>query len=87
MKEESRHRSLRETLILRWREDGRLGTAGSDTESRQTELFFGPGGVYEIEDLRARAAMLNLLEADINLMTQDLNVLIEEVLVRDAHKP
>ena len=37
--------------------------------------------------LRARAAMLNLLEADINLMTQDLNVLVEEVLVRDRHEP
>jgi hypothetical protein len=53
MKEESRHRSLRETLILRWREDGRLGTAGSDTERRRIALLFGPGGVYEIEDLRA----------------------------------
>jgi hypothetical protein len=87
LKQESRHRSLRETLILRWREDGRLGTAGSDTEGQWIALFFGPGGVYEIDDLRARAAMLNLLEVDINLMTQDLNVLIEEVLVRDRHEP
>jgi hypothetical protein len=45
MKEERRHRSLRETLILRWREDDRLGIAGSDTERRRIALLFGPGGV------------------------------------------
>ena len=87
LKEEPQHRSLRETLILRWRHDGRLGRAGSYRQRRRIALFFGPGGVYEIQDLRARAAMLNLLEVDINLMTQDLNVLLEEVLVRDHHEP
>ncbi|HJT22522.1 MAG TPA: hypothetical protein VJ746_18770 [Nitrospira sp.] len=75
------HRSLRETMALRWRDDGRLGTPGSEQE-RRLALFFGEGGRYDIADLRARAAMLNLLEADIQLMTQDLNLFIEEQLVR-----
>lgn len=48
------HRSLREALVLRWRQDGRLGEAGSDTERRRIDLFFGRGGAYEIDDLRAR---------------------------------
>ncbi len=76
------HRSLRETMALRWREDGRLGKAGSKEEQRRLALFFEEGGRYDIGDLRARAAMLNLLEADIHLMTQDLNLFIEEQLVR-----
>lgn len=40
-------RSLHETLIARWRQDGQLGEA----------LLFGHGGSYEIEDPRARASM------------------------------
>ena len=60
--------SLRESLIMRWRQDGRLGEAGSEQETRRIALFFGDGGSYSIEDLRDRAAMLELLKADVNLM-------------------
>lgn len=77
-------RSLRESLIARWRQDGRFGEPGSETEERRIALFFGEGGSYEIEDLRARAAMLDLLEADVNLMSQDLEELMQEVLMHDA---
>lgn len=76
--------SLRETLIARWRRDGRFGEVGSHTEERRILLFFGEGGSYEIEDLRARAAMLDLLEADVNLMSQDLEQLIQEVLLHES---
>jgi hypothetical protein len=82
MMEDPDHHSLRETLITRWRQHGRLGEAGSATEQRRLALFFGQGGTYEIEDLRARAAMLDLLEADVNLMSQDLEQLMQEALVR-----
>ena len=75
-------RSLRESIILRWRQDGRFGEAGSELEQRRTALFFGEGGSYEIEDLRARAAMLDLLESDINLLSQDLERLMEEILMQ-----
>jgi hypothetical protein len=77
-------RSLRESLIMRWRQDGRFGEVGSELEQRRTALFFGEGGTYEIEDLRARAAMLDLLESDINLMSQDLERLMEELLLQDG---
>jgi hypothetical protein len=86
VKEEPQQRSLRAILITRWQEDGRLGPAESDTERRRKELFFGPGGLYELQELRDRAAMLNLLEADINLMTQDLSLLVNEVLIERSHK-
>jgi hypothetical protein len=75
--------TLREHLIVRWREEGRLGKAGSEMERHRTQLFFGDGGTYDIEELRARAAMLDLLETDISLMHQGLNRLIRELLVRD----
>jgi hypothetical protein len=87
LSEDPAGRSLRESLIVRWRQDGRLGEPGSDVERRRVALFFGEGGVYDIEELRARAAMLDLLEADVNLMNQDLNLLIGEVLARDAAPP
>ena len=75
--------TLRETLIMRWREDGRLGPPGSETEQHRIELFFGKGGLYTIDELRARAAMLDLLETDISLMHQGMNRLIRELLKRD----
>lgn len=75
--------TLRETLIIRWREDGRLGPPGSETEQHRIELFFGKGGLYTIDELRARAAMLDLLETDISLMHQGMNRLIRELLKRD----
>lgn len=75
---------MRETLISRWRQHGRLGEPGSDTEQRRIALFFGEGGLYEIEELRARAAMLDLLEADVNLMSQDLERLLQEILASRA---
>lgn len=80
--EDAQRRSLRETLTVRWREDGRVGTPGSERARRRVVLLFGDGGRYDIGDLRARAAMLNSLEADIQLMTQNLNLFIEEQLAR-----
>lgn len=81
---EDAERSLRETLIARWREDGRLGEPGSDTEQRRIALFFGEGGTYTVEDLRARAAMVDRLEADVNLMSQHLERRLQEVLTSEA---
>lgn len=78
--------SLRESLIMRWRQDGRLGEAGSELEQRRIALFFGEGGSYSIEDLRDRAAMLELLKTDVNLMSQDLERLMEEILLQGHGK-
>lgn len=76
--------SLRDILLDRWRQDGRLGESGSKTEERRLRLFFGEGGQYEIDDLRARAAMLDLLEADVNLMNQHLQVFMQEIMLLQA---
>ncbi|NGZ08038.1 MAG: hypothetical protein CV088_01450 [Nitrospira sp. LK70] len=78
--EDPENYSLRESLIRRWRQDGRLGEAGSEPEQRRIDLYFGEGGSYSIGDLRDRAAMLELLKADVNLMSQDLERLMEEIL-------
>ena len=86
LSDDPERRSFRETLISRWQEDGRLGTPGSETEQRRLALFFGEGGTYEIEDLRARASMLDLLEADVNLMSEHLQLLMQEVLSLDTEQ-
>jgi len=83
LRDDPAQRSLRETLVARWRQDGRLGEDRSEVERQRTILFFGQGGMYAIEDLRARAAMLDLLEADINLMSHDLESLMHELLRRE----
>ncbi|UVT19868.1 MAG: hypothetical protein H8K03_19125 [Nitrospira sp.] len=84
LREDSEEYSLREFLILRWWQDGRFVEVGSEREKRRIALFFGDGGSYYVEDLRARAAMLDLLESDINLMSQDLERLLGEILLQDA---
>jgi hypothetical protein len=71
-------RSRREAIISSWR--GRLGKAGSETERRRVEIFFGKGGVYQVDELRYRGEMLGLLKAYVNLMSQDLNLLFRETL-------
>lgn len=76
--------TVREALVARWHRDGWLGEPGSETEQQRSRLFFGNGGSYEIEDLRAQAAMLDLLESDIMLMAHELHMLLREVLSRDV---
>jgi hypothetical protein len=50
-------------------------------EKQRRELFFGKGGIYDVEELRHRADMLALLKAFVNLMHRDLNLLFRETLV------
>ena len=71
--------TLRESLIAEWREDGNLGSPGSETERHRIALFFGEGGLYSLDELRARADMFDSLRAVVNLMNQDLNLLFREV--------
>ena len=78
------HRSLRESLIARWREDGRLGESGSEDQRHRIALLFGNGGDYTVNELRDREAMFSLLEADINLMSHDLEELLKEVLAHSS---
>ncbi|TLY39208.1 MAG: hypothetical protein E6K58_13715 [Nitrospirae bacterium] len=43
-------------------------------------------GTYTIEDLRARAAMLEMLAAAIDLMHDELEVLVREIFGREGQK-
>jgi len=48
------------------------------------QLLFSRGGVYEGDDLFARAQMLMMLETTIGLLHQDLERLLREVLIREV---
>lgn len=74
--------TLRDVLIAQWRAGDRLGPAQSQSERDRIELLFGPGGAYTIEDLNARDAMLDLLEARVASMNQDLQLLLDELAHR-----
>lgn len=76
--------TYRAELIEGWRQEGRLGEPGSDIEQRRIALFFSDGGIYELQELRARVAMLNLLAGMVKLMHQDLEMLIRQVLIQES---
>jgi hypothetical protein len=67
-----------------WRREGRLGTPGSKTAQKRSELFFGPGGSHTTSDLMARAQMLDMLRAMILIMNQHMERLIREVMIQTA---
>ncbi|HZS11726.1 MAG TPA: hypothetical protein VFA38_05715 [Nitrospirales bacterium] len=78
--EEDPKMTVREAVVWRWRRDGHLGTPGSPLEQRRIELLFGNGGEYLIDDLRARAQMLEMLQGQVGLMNQYLERFLGEVL-------
>jgi hypothetical protein len=69
----------REQILNAWLQGGRLGEQGSDDERQRHDLFFGPGGRYTATGLRARAAMLETLEASIRLIHEELEILLREM--------
>lgn len=83
-KAELQGKTYREEVIKSWQQEGGLGEPGSDIERKRISLLFGDGGVYELQDLRARAAMLKLLGSMVELMHQDLEMLIRQVLIQEA---
>jgi len=71
----------RTEVLNEWRQKGRLGEQGSQDEERRRLLFFSAGGRYSAPDLRARASMLETLEASLRLIHEDLEILIREIMV------
>jgi len=67
-------------VINAWRQQGRLGEPGSSGEKDRIDLFFGTGGTYSATDLRARASMLETLEAHIQLMSEELELFVREII-------
>jgi hypothetical protein len=72
--------SAREEVIRAWRQQGRLGEPGSAGEQQRTALIFGSGGIYTSTDLRARASMLETLEAHIQLLSEELELFLRELI-------
>ena len=70
--------TIRQELIAEWQDDGYIAKAG--TSDRRTSLIFSSGGVYEIEDLRARAQMLEELKTYVDGMVHQLHLLSLEFL-------
>ena len=77
--------SPRDQLLNAWRQGGRLGEQGSDEERKRRDLIFGEGGRYAVTDLRARASMLETLEASIRLIYEELEVLLREIRSHGIH--
>jgi len=71
--------TIREEVIRAWRQPGRLGEPGSHDEQERTMLMFGSGGIYSASDLRARASMLETLEAHIQLLGEELELFLREM--------
>lgn len=72
--------SLREEIKEQWRQGRRIKGRGDDIKDRY-DVLFGEGGTYNIDQLRARSAMLELLASNIELMQDELDRLIRDVLI------
>jgi hypothetical protein len=68
----------RTELLNAWRQKGRLGEPDSKDEQERRALFFGTGGRYAAPELRARASMLETLEATLRLLHEELEVLVRQ---------
>lgn len=84
MREEQDSRTFREELLDGWQQEGRLGHPGTQEMELRKQLLFSRGGLYEGDDLFARAQMLMMLETTIGLLHQDLERLLREVLIREV---
>lgn len=76
----------REVLLTRWRQ--RAGTQEGQTVSpvsdAQLALLFGPGGYYTVDDLAARDALIDVVEASIAVMNERLQRLLDELIERSS---
>lgn len=64
----------REALVNHWRREGLI------EEPEESLVYFGGGGRYEIDDLRTRIVMLDMVKAEVNRMHQQLSVMLQEVV-------
>ena len=67
--------AIRERIVQRWR-----GLDGLADDPSLAPLVFGPGGSYDAETLRLRAAMLSEIAAEVELSSQDVAALAARIL-------
>jgi len=60
--------------VNHWRREGLI------EEPEEALVYFGGGGRYEIDDLRTRIVMLDMVKAEVNRMHQQLSVMLQEVV-------
>ena len=75
--------SILSELAAQWHAAGFLEDAGTPEGRARAALIFGEGGAYTAEDLQARGAMLDTLEAAIGRMNRGLRLLLAEMEVRN----
>lgn len=78
LNDEAEYRTRRDELIAEWRNDGLISDTGQ--LDRRATLFFGAGGTYEVDDLRARAQMHEVIKTTLSVMMQHLYLFSQEVL-------
>ena len=66
---------IRAHIVARWRHYEAL-----ESDPSRAALLFGAGGAYDADELRARAAMLDEVKAEVGLANQDLGVLAGELV-------
>jgi hypothetical protein len=72
-----REPTVREQMTSRWLTNGMLGR-DDETRAHRIALFFGDGGDYDLDELRARSDMLDELQAEVDLMNQELELLLRQ---------
>ena len=75
-------RTVRQEIVAEWHAGERLGRAGSAEERAHLALLLGSGGLFTVDDLLTRDAMLDILRAQVSQMSQDLERLLRELVAR-----
>jgi len=73
--------TIRDTLKKEWGTEEQLGRPGGETEKRRMAQIIGNDGTYNMDDLRAREGMEDLVEARISMFNQNLAQLLREFLL------
>lgn len=73
--------SLRERTLAQWKLGRNITDDQSDDFHDRYGVLFQSGGTYNIAQLKARAAMLELLRSSIELMHGDLAELVKRLEV------
>jgi hypothetical protein len=71
-------RTMRDSVVLTWKQSGRLGGDPEHPAPDRIALYFGQGGTYDADGLEDRADMLSEVREAVDLMNHDLQHLATE---------
>lgn len=74
---ETKGSSIRQHIINEWKSLDQITDTNAE-EHKSSEIYFGPGGDYDLAQLENRANMLSHLKAHINQMKHEINLLALE---------